>query len=206
MTPEREQTVIRRVQSGDAEAFALLVEAYQKTIYNLCLRMTGNRADAEDLSQEVFLTAYRRLGDFRGEGRFSVWLCRIASNACIDFLRRSRRQETLSLTRDEDDEEQAEWAVADESLSPERLLEQRMTREALRRGLTALEPEQRQILLLRELEGLRYDEIAQALAIGEGTVKSRLFRARKKLCAFLLRDGNLPDAFSSETVKGGMRP
>lgn len=206
MTPEREQTVIRRVQSGDAEAFALLVEAYQKTIYNLCLRMTGNRADAEDLSQEVFLTAYRRLGDFRGESRFSAWLCRIASNACIDFLRRSRRQEALSLTRDEDDGEQAEWAVADESFSPERLLERRMTREALRRGLAALEPEQRQILLLRELEGLRYDEIARALAIGEGTVKSRLFRARKKLCAFLLRDGNLPDAFSSETVKGGMRP
>ena len=206
MTPEREQDVIRRVLRGDSEAFSELVAAYQKTVYNIALRLLGSREDAEDLTQETFLTAYRRLGDFRGESRFSTWLCRIASNACIDALRRRKHTDALSLTLEDEDAEDAEWEIPDESLAPEALLSQKLTRDAVRRGLRELSPEGRQVLILRELEGMSYEEIGETLSLEPGTVKSRIFRARKKLCAFLLRDGNIPDAFSSKTVEGGGKP
>ena len=134
MTPEREQDVIRRVLRGDSEAFSELVAAYQKNVYNIALRLLGSREDAEDLTQETFLTAYRRLGDFRGESRFSTWLCRIASNACIDALRRRKHTDALSLTREDEDAEDAEWEIPDESLAPEALLSQKLTRERLYRG------------------------------------------------------------------------
>ena len=206
MTPEREQDVIRRVLRGDSEAFSELVAAYQKTVYNIARRLLGSREDAEDLTQETFLTAYRRLGDFRGESRFSTWLCRIASNACIDALRRRKHTDALSLTLEDEDAEDAEWEIPDESLAPEALLSQKLTRDAVRRGLRELSPEGRQVLILRELEGMSYEEIGETLSLEPGTVKSRIFRARKKLCAFLLRDGNIPDAFSSKTVEGGGKP
>ena len=206
MTPEREQDVIRRVLRGDSEAFSELVAAYQKNVYNIALRLLGSREDAEDLTQETFLTAYRRLGDFRGESRFSTWLCRIASNACIDALRRRKHTDALSLTREDEDAEDAEWEIPDESLAPEALLSQKLTRDAVRRGLRELSPEGRQVLILRELEGMSYEEIGETLGLEPGTVKSRIFRARKKLCAFLLRDGNIPDALSSKTVEGGGKP
>ena len=206
MTPEREQDVIRRVLRGDSEAFSELVAAYQKTVYNIARRLLGSREDAEDLTQETFLAAYRRLGDFRGESRFSTWLCRIASNACIDALRRRKHTDALSLTLEDEDAEDAEWEIPDESLAPEALLSQKLTRDAVRRGLRELSPEGRQVLILRELEGMSYEEIGETLGLEPGTVKSRIFRARKKLCAFLLRDGNIPDAFSSKTVEGGGKP
>ncbi len=206
MTPEHEQTVIRRVQRGDREAFSELVTAYQKTVYNTALRLLGSREDAEDLTQEVFLTAYRRLGDFRGESRFSTWLCRIASNACIDALRRRKHRDALSLTREDEDGEDAEWEIPDASQSPEDLLSQKLTRDAVRRGLQTLSPEGRQVLILRELEGLSYEEIGDALGLEPGTVKSRIFRARKKLCAFLRQDGNIPEQYSSKPLGGGGKP
>ena len=93
--------------------------------------------------------------------------------------------------------------MPDESASPEKLLEQKLTREAVQRGLNQLPDEQRQILLLRELRGLSYEEIGEALGLEAGTVKSRIFRARKRLCAFLLADGNIPDQYTSNASKGG---
>ena len=99
-----------------------------------------------------------------------------------------------------------ELDIADESQSPEALLERKLTREAVRRGLDSLPEEQRQILLLREIQGFSYEEIAGALNLESGTVKSRIFRARKRLCAFLLRDGNIPEFVSSSNTGGGDEP
>lgn len=93
--------------------------------------------------------------------------------------------------------------IADESQSPEQLLERGLTRDAVRRGLKSLSPEYRQILLLREIQGLSYEEIAEALVLEVGTVKSRIFRARKRLCAFLLEDGNIPEFSASGKMEGG---
>ena len=108
----------------------------------------------------------------------------------------------MSLSVTDDDGEDTELDIADESQSPERIFERAMTRDAVRRGLAALTPEYRQILILRELQGMSYEEIAAVLGLESGTVKSRIFRARKKLCAFLLRDGNISGFAPSSNTEG----
>lgn len=206
MTPEHEKHCIERVLKGDANAFEHLVHAYEKTVYNLALRTLGNREDAEDVTQEAFLKAYRSLDSFRGDSKFSVWLYRIVSNLCLDLLRSRQRKPTQSLTVEDDDGEIGELEISDEHFSPEKLLDRKLTRESVQRGLAALPDDARQILLLRELQGMSYEEIGQALGLEPGTVKSRIFRARKRLCAFLLQDGNLPDSLASKYSGGGDRP
>lgn len=203
MTREEEDKIVSRVQAGDVNAFEELVTAYERNVYNLALRMTGNPEDAADMSQEAFLKAYSSMSSFRGESKFSVWLYRIVSNVCLDFLRRRSRRQTVSLSIEDDGGEEIQLELPDESQTPEALLEQRMTRDAVRRGLEALPHEQRQILLLREIQGLSYDEIALTLGLEAGTVKSRIFRARKRLCSFLMKDGNIPDFVSSSKQGGG---
>ncbi len=203
MTREQELAVIRRVQRGDANAFEYLVAAYEKNVYNLALRMTGSPEDAEDMAQEAFLKAYSSLDSFRGDSKFSVWLYRIVSNVCLDFLRRQKKRQSFSLSMEDDDGEETELELPDLSRLPEEELEKKLTRDAVRRGLAQLPEDARQILLLREIQGLSYEEIGETLGLEPGTVKSRIFRAREKLCAFLLADGNIPDAFSSSSSRGG---
>ena len=203
MTREQEAAIVRNVLGGDANAFETLVLEYEKNVYNIALRMTGNSEDAADMTQEAFIKAYNSLQSFRGDSKFSVWLYRIVSNVCLDFLRSKNRRPTVSLSVEDDDGEDAQLDVADESQSPELLLDRKLTRDSVRRGLDSLPPDYRQILLLREIQGLSYDEIAQALSLEVGTVKSRIFRARKRLCTFLIDDGNISDFSSSGKMKGG---
>ena len=203
MTREQEAAAIRAVLDGDVNAFEVLVKEYEKNVYNLALRMTGNSEDAADMSQEAFIKAYNSLSSFRGDSKFSVWLYRIVSNVCLDYLRSRTRKPTVSLSTENDDGEEVELDIADESQSPELLLDRSLTRDAVRRGLAALPPDHREILLLREIQGLSYEEIAAALGLEAGTVKSRIFRARKKLCSFLIKDGNIPEFVSSSKERGG---
>ena len=203
MTREQEAAIVRKVLGGDANAFETLVLDYEKNVYNIALRMTGNSEDAADMTQEAFIKAYNSLQSFRGDSKFSVWLYRIVSNVCLDFLRSKNRRPTVSLSVEDDDGEDTQLDVADESQSPELLLDRKLTRDSVRRGLDSLPPDYRQILLLREIQGLSYDEIAQALSLEVGTVKSRIFRARKRLCTFLIDDGNISDFSSSGKMKGG---
>ena len=205
MTREEEYAVMRRVCAGDTDAFEALVTAYQKQVYNLALRTVGNEEDAADMTQEAFLRAYRSLGSFRGDSKFSVWLYRLTTNICIDFLRSRGRRPTVSLTAADEDEEPQELDVADDRFDPVQSLERAELRRAVQRGLASLPEDYRRILMLRELSGLSYAEIGQVLRLEEGTVKSRLFRARKKLCDFLRKDGNLPDSFPSNNMKGGAK-
>lgn len=202
MTREEELRIVESVLGGDVNAFETLVLSYEKNVYNLALRMVKNPEDASDMAQEAFIRAYNSLASFRGESKFSVWLYRIVSNVCLDFLRSRSRHPTVSLSVENDEGEETELDIPDESQSPEALLERRLTRDSVRRGLDALSEEYRQILLLREIQGLSYDEIAETLSMELGTVKSRIFRARKKLCDFLLRDGNIPAVRSSGNSEG----
>ena len=195
--------IVRKVLQGDVNAFEKLVTEYEKAVYAIAQRMTGNPEDAADMTQETFIKAYNSLGSFRGDSKFSVWLYRIANNVCLDFLRSRSRKPTVSLSVEDDEGEETQLDVADESQSPELLLERGLTRDAVRRGRDTLPPDYKQILLLREIQGLSYEEIASALGIDLGTVKSRIFRARKKLCTFLIEDGNIPDFTSSGKMKGG---
>ena len=204
MTREQEREIIDRVLSGDTEAFEALVLEHQNKVYSLALRMVGNEEDARDMAQEAFIRAYGSLAGFRGDSKFSVWLYRLTSNICIDFLRSRGKKRTVSMTWAGDDGEDAgELEIPDETWSPENQLERSLTRESVRRGLESLSPQYREILLLREINGLSYAEIAGALSLEEGTVKSRIFRARKKLCDFLLREGNISPPEASESAKGG---
>lgn len=202
MTIEFENELIRSVQNGSANTFEALVTENEAHIFKLCLRMTGNREDAADLTQEAFLKAYRSIASFRGDCRFSSWMIRIASNVCLDFLRSKSRKQTVPLTTENDDGEEAELDIPDTAPLPEDRLLSGELKASISRGFERLSDEQRQILVLRELDGLSYDEIAGTLGIEIGTVKSRIFRARKRLCAFLLREGNIPESLSS-SIKGG---
>lgn len=203
MTREQEAMIVRKVLQGDVNAFEKLVTEYEKAVYAIAQRMTGNAEDAADMTQETFIKAYNSLSSFRGDSKFSVWLYRITNNVCLDFLRSKSRRPTVSLSAEDDDGEETQLDIADESNTPELLLESSLTRDAVRRGLNSLPPDYKQILLLREIQGLSYEEIAAALGIESGTVKSRIFRARKRLCTFLIEDGNIPDFRTSGKMKGG---
>ena len=202
MTVLFENEIIRSVLRGNVNDFEKLVTAYEKNVYNLALRMVGDPEDAADMTQETFIKAYRALSSFRGDSKFSSWLYRIASNVCLDFLRSRSRHPQVSLsTVDEDD--RATFELPDMRQNPEEQLMKKLGMEAVRRGLDQLPEQQRQILVLRELGGLSYAELAQTLGLEEGTVKSRIFRARKRLCALLLCDGNISDGAASVSGKGG---
>lgn len=205
MTREEEYALVQRIQSGDSDAFAVLMDLYQKQVYHLALRTVGNPEDAADMTQEAFLRAYRAIGSFRGDSKLSVWLYRLTQNVCIDFLRSRGRRPAVSLTVENEADEVQELDVADDRFDPEEQYQRKALRDAVRRGLDALPEEYRAILVLREINGLSYAEIGEQLQLEEGTVKSRLFRARKKLCEFLQRDGNLPDTYASKNINGGVK-
>ena len=185
-----ERELVARAKAGDETAFARLMRENEKRIYNLTLRMTGNVEDALDLSQEAFLNAWRGLKFFKGDSAFSTWVYRLASNVCLDFLRaKKRRQEIVDPVHSLDDQD-APPPPADEGLRPDAQLERKERSNSLHRALGNLPDHHRQILVMRELSGLSYQEISDVLRLDLGTVKSRLTRARTALRKLLLADGN----------------
>ena len=202
MTEVSEKKIIEKVLGGDANAFEELVLKYEKTVYNLALRMVGDRDDAFDMTQEAFIKAYGSLSSFRGDSKFSVWIYRITTNVCLDFLRSKSRKQQVSLTVSDDDED-AQLDIPDPKADPEQQLIKKISMQSVEEGLKTLPDKQRQILVMRELCGMSYAEIGKALSMEEGTVKSRIFRARKRLCIFLLDSGNIPESIASKGMKGG---
>ena len=202
MTEVSEKKIIEKVLGGDANAFEDLVLKYEKTVYNLALRMMGDRDDASDMTQEAFIKAYGSLSSFRGDSKFSVWIYRITTNVCLDFLRSKSRKQQVSLTVSDDDED-AQLDIPDPKADPEQQLIKKISMQSVEEGLKTLPDKQRQILVMRELGGMSYAEIGKALSIEEGTVKSRIFRARKRLCTFLLDSGNIPESIASKGMKEG---
>lgn len=182
-----EQELVRAAAGGDTEAFERLVRTYENKIYHLALRMCGSADEAADIAQEAFLAAWRGLPSFRGEAGFATWLYRLTSNAAIDYLRRQKKQRgDMSL----DDEELGLDAV-DSGPSPQETAEGSELRSAVAAGLNQLSEGHRQVLVLREIQGLSYEEIASGLELDIGTVKSRISRARSSLRKILLENGNL---------------
>lgn len=202
MTREEEIKIIRKAQKGDTSAFEELVLAHEAFVYNLALRSLRSQEDAQDAAQEVFIKAWTSLGSFRGDSKFSVWLYRITGNVCTDILRK-RKGEVISLTFTDGDGSDTELDIPDTGPLPHEALEQKERSAALMKALDALPMDYRRVLLLRESGGMSYDEIALALSLDIGTVKSRIFRARKKLCEILSKDGNFSEHIPSNTRKGG---
>ena len=202
MKTEDEKAVIAKAKGGDERAFEELVTRYERLVYAVCLKLLGNEPDAQDAAQETFIKLYRYLPSFRGESKFSVWLYRLANNACIDMLRK-KSVPTVSLSADEDESGVPE--IPDGRFSPENELEKKQLRQAVARALEKLPEPYRQAIVMREVAGQSYEEIAQSLAIDIGTVKSRIFRARRRLCAILCEDGNFFGDGPSNKPKGGAK-
>ena len=198
-----EREIIERVVAGDNDAFGLLVDKYQTKVYNLALRMCGNEDDAYDLAQDAFVRAWRSLGSFQFESAFSTWLFRLTSNICLDFLRAKKRRAAVSLTMSGDDEEETQLDVPDPAMGPEEAAIASEDRRLLLEALNALPADQRQIITLRAINDLSYAEIARILDLQEGTVKSRLSRARTALRNKLLQSGNNSKKDSSRKTERG---
>lgn len=197
------EELVRAAAGGDEDAFAELVKLHEKKVYHLALKMCGNPEDASDAAQEAFLSAWKGLPNFRGEAGFSTWLYRLTSNAAIDLLRRTKKQRGEASL----DDENTGIDPVDGSPSLQERIEAGELREAVAAGLAGLSEDHRQALVLREMQELSYEEIAAALDVDLGTVKSRIFRARGALRKILEKSGNLsgylPSKPPDELRKGG---
>ena len=203
MTIEQERVVVQRAKSGDLNAFEVIVRDSEALLYNLALRTMHFPEDAADVVQETYIKAYTGIGGFRGDSRLTVWLCRILHHVCVDALR--KRKDTVSLSRDGTEQGLAEADIPDERFDPAALLERKDLSERVRAALDQLPEEFRTPLLLREYAEMSYEEIGKVLSINMGTVKTRIFRARKKLCSLLTKDGNFSGENPSKPGKGGFR-
>jgi RNA polymerase sigma-70 factor (ECF subfamily) len=184
---EDEPDLVARSKQGDLESFNRLVERYQTPLYNLCLRMLGSPQAAEDATQEAFISAFRAMRSFQGVA-FRAWLFRIAANACYDELRRRKTRVAHSLDEPQDIDARPHDPAAREP-SPEERAETQELGRLLQAALLQIPPDQRLAVVLCDVHGMDYTEIAEAMRVSLGTVKSRIFRGRAHLRAVLIKSG-----------------
>lgn len=183
-----EQRLISAAQAGDLDSFNQIVRLYETRVYNLCYRMLGDADAAADATQDTFISAFRHLSNFRG-GALKSWLLRIATNTCYDVLRTRKRRPSVSLDKEPDDES-SRLDPPDPGASLDEIMLQQELSAAIQRGLAELPEDQRIVIILSDIQGLAYEEIAHITGVQLGTVKSRLSRARAKL-RDILRAGEL---------------
>jgi RNA polymerase sigma-70 factor (ECF subfamily) len=182
--PQSDGTLVRASQGGDREAFRGLVDRYFRRILAVAMGMVRNREDALDVAQETFIKAYENLATFKGGSTFYTWLYRIAVNLCIDFQRRAMRSAKVCVEATDtsgNDTRVAELHNDSQGADPFERLKDRELGAHVRAALDELTPEHRAVILLREVEGLSYEEISQVMQCAKGTVMSRLHYARKRL-------------------------
>ncbi len=212
LTPDEERALVERLRRGDGRAFNELVRQHQSTVYTLVLRLLSNRReDALDVSQEVFVTVFRAIADFRGDSRLSTWIHRIAVNHCRNRIKYLGRRQERRHDAFEEKHEGGSVPLAGvvpplrgEMPGPEQVYEGNEAERFVAAALDALDPEHREIVVLRELEGLPYEEIVEITGLKIGTVKSRLFRGRAALeSAYLaFREGKGSTRDASDKAKG----
>ena len=180
---EADALLVERVKQGDQRAFALLVAKYERRVQRLLSRLVRDSAEIEDIAQEAFIKAYRALPQFRGESAFYTWLYRIAINTAKNYLAtKSRRPVTVGEFQGADDGEFFDLGdVVEDNNTPDAVLHSRQVAEAVNAAIEALPEDLKAAITLREIEGLSYEEIAQAMDCPIGTVRSRIFRAREAI-------------------------
>lgn len=179
---EHDAEVIRRIQNGDSEAYRELVLKYQQKVYGVAWGMVRNPEDAREITQEAFIKAFKSLERFRFDASFYTWLYRITVNLTIDFRRKASKRRTNEFDEGRMQKDEAgEIAKPHMDASPRRRLERKRLADQIQAAIDQLPTDQRTAIMLRELEGLSYKEIAEAMDCAEGTVMSRLFYGRKKL-------------------------
>jgi RNA polymerase sigma-70 factor (ECF subfamily) len=193
ISPETTDTeLVRRAQAGELEAFEALTSRHEQRVYALAMRMLRQEHDAEDVTQQTFLSVLENLAGFRGEASFSTWVLRIASHAALKIIRKRKGLNTVSLEEATEQSENSDSIphpefIADWRQSPEHLVERNEVRRLLDDALTRLDEKHRLVFLLRDVEGLSVKETADALELSEGNVKVRLLRARLQLREDLTR-------------------
>lgn len=178
---DEDRSVVLEAVKGNREAFDILVEKYYKKIYNLAYRFVGDAEEANDLAQEIFTAAYQNLKKFRGDAKFSTWLFQIATNRGknrFKYLKRRGYFAGRGQQETDEDRDSSQRAIPDYSTNPETLLAGKQIQKIVQDAIDDLDPDHKEIVILRDIEGFSYDEIAQMLNLPEGTTKSRLHRAR----------------------------
>lgn len=195
---DEERRLIEMAQRGDVESFNALVRLYEGRVYNLCYRMLGDADSAADAAQDAFLSAFRNLRKFRG-GSFRSWMLRIATNACYDMLRIRQRRPATSLDVDVDvDDDSSPLQIADKGETPDDFALRHELSAAIHQAIGQLPDDQRIVLILSDIQGLAYDEIAHVTNANLGTVKSRLSRGRARLREVLKAGELLPARYRHE--------
>lgn len=189
---EREQQLIADARKGDVAAFEALIGEHQKRIFSIAFRMAGNPEDAADMAQEVLIKIFKNLGKFQGNCKFSTWVYRVATNTCLDELKKLRRHTAYSLDQELETEEGSVAAeLADEAPTPEESTERRDLQRVVSEAIGMLSEDHKKAILLRDMQGFSYEEIANILQCSVGTVKSRINRARAQLKKILIKNGEL---------------
>jgi RNA polymerase sigma-70 factor (ECF subfamily) len=180
----RERRLVRRLKQRDERAFREMVLTYQQQVYNIVFRMLNNQQEAEDLAQEVFVTVFKSIDSFRGDSKLSTWLYRIAVNHCrnrFKYLARRQHQAQRPLDDVKEHNRDAGMPLQGEINRPDQMLEGRRLEAAIQREIANLDEDHRMLIVLRDIQGLSYDEIGKITNLAAGTVKSRLHRARMAL-------------------------
>lgn len=198
-----EKNLVDLSAGGDVEAFEKLIQSHQKKVYNIALRMTKNPEDAQELAQDTFIRAFIAIKKFRGESSFSTWLYRIAMNVCTDFLRKRNKAVVISIDQGAiGSESEQPIQLPEDAPGPDELSEKRQLKQLVRQAMDSLSAEHRQVLILRDLMDLSYRDIANTLSVSEGTIKSRINRAREGLKQVILKR---PELFQDYVVKSNRK-
>lgn len=182
-----EKELIRKAKNGDVYSFEKLIKDYQINVYNLAFRILGNKEDAYDVSQEAFIKVYKSIKNFKEESSFSTWLYRLVSNTCLDYLKKNKKVKTLNTTISSNDNQNIDLQIKDNSRTPDEVLETKEEIDMLISALNELSEQHRVVIVLRDIQGFSYSEISKVIKCSEGTVKSRLNRARWKLKDIIAR-------------------
>lgn len=187
-----EKKLIKKIKQGDTDAFSELVLLYEKKAINFTYRILNDMSDAQDATQEAFLRVFDKIDSFQGNSSFSTWFYTILNNICLDILRkRSRQADTISIGQTDSNDEEYELQIEDSSPGPYEQLQKKSAMETLEKALTQLSDEHRTVIVMRDLNGLEYEEISSILKVSLGTVKSRLSRARLALRKVLAENKEL---------------
>ena len=198
-----DQTLILQCRAGDSSAFRELVRRYQQKAYGIAYSMLRDSDDAMDVTQEAFIKVHRYLDNFKGSSSFYTWLYRITVNLCIDHLRKRKKGHQVEFDEalDHDEAQGGDLLPSTMDMDPGRNLDRRELRERIEQALDTLSPNHRAVILMREVEGLSYKEIAKVMEISIGTVMSRLFHARKRMQAALLSNSETEEQTEQEPVE-----
>ncbi|MDD4297974.1 MAG: sigma-70 family RNA polymerase sigma factor [Ruminiclostridium sp.] len=178
---ENEKNLVEKSAEGDIDAFETLIKSHQKKVYNIALRMTKNPEDAQELSQDAFVRAFIAIKKFRGDSSFATWLYRITMNVCTDFLRKRNKATVVSIEQSVYENQQTTMQLTDDEPGPDEISEKNQLKKLVKEAMELLPPEHREVLILRDLLDMTYKDIANTLSINEGTIKSRINRARENL-------------------------